>query len=904
MNVLQSHCFRSRALRLSAVAVICSVGSVFAQGPVAWWTFDEAAGTTAVDASGNGHDGTLIGDAVFEPAGGKFGGAVSLDGDGDLVDVPDADELGFPQGEDFTISLFYNGSASETNNGLITKGYGDNPRQPTGYYLLQVTNNQQFELDSRCCAGGTPRFRTGQVGPSLTDGAWHNVTVVRDYTAHEIRSYIDGNLEHTQVMNAANGGDWDMGVNDESLQIGDHLNRFTTGKFDDVALWNRALSAEEITAIVTNGVGAALDSVAIVFRGGTSVLLGAPVTLQWVVAPGATVTIDQGVGDVTAMTDAQGNGSIEVTPGGATTYTLTADDGVTSEQLQATVNTKLLGTFETSAGSVEQGGAVTLSWTVAASASVTIDQGVGNVDAQTVDGAGSIEINPGASAMYTLTASQGGNDEMATVTINVIDATEGPVAYWPFDEGSGTTAADLSGSLHEHPAELMGGATFEPAGGLFGGAVCLDGASGEVRAADHEDYEFPQGQDFAITLFYNSGGIAADNNNGLISKGYGDTPRSPDGYYLLQVTNPSQFELDSRCCAGGTPRFRTGKIGPSITDGIWHNVTVVRDYGANEIRTYIDGNLEHTQIMNTSNGGDWNMGVNDEDVVIGDHLERFTAGKIDEVAIWRRILSDGEIADIVANGVGSSIGKTKIRLGVESGPGAMLTLRWDSQGGKLYTVRSETDLSAREPITWPIFDGNQDLVATPPENTLTFARPADTERFFIIEEFNAPPVSIFSDDFESGQNAWTSGSDGTAGTDWQLGAPGGTGPAAANSPTNCFGTNLTTDYAFDANIWLRSPAIDLTGAGGATLNYARWYDIEIMFDQGSVSVLDAADDSVLAVLESTVEGASRDWEWETVSKSLPAEALGRNIKIEFRFLSDDIGNFAGWYIDDVEVTVP
>ena len=32
------------------------------------------------------------------------------------------------------------------------------------------------------------------------------------------------------------------------------------------------------------------------------------------------------------------------------------------------------------------------------------------------------------------------------------------------------------------------------------------------------------------------------------------------------------------------------------------------------IRTYIDGNLEHTQIMNTSNGGDWNMGVNDEDV--------------------------------------------------------------------------------------------------------------------------------------------------------------------------------------------------------------------------------------------------------------------------------------------------
>ena len=269
MNVLQSHCFRSRALRLSAVAVICSVGSVFAQGPVAWWTFDEAAGTTAVDASGNGHDGTLMGDAVFAPADGKFGGAVSLDGDGDLVDVPDAVELGFPQGEDFTISLFYNGSDSDTNNGLITKGYGDNPRQPTGYYLLQVTNNQQFEFDSRCCAGGTPRFRTGRVGPSLTDGAWHNVTMVRDYTANEIRTYIDGDLEHTGTINASNGGDWNMGVNTEALTFGDHLDRFTAGSFDDIAIWKgEALSASDIGIIANGGVGA------LVPEPSTSLLLG------------------------------------------------------------------------------------------------------------------------------------------------------------------------------------------------------------------------------------------------------------------------------------------------------------------------------------------------------------------------------------------------------------------------------------------------------------------------------------------------------------------------------------------------------------------------------------------------------------------------------------------------------
>ena len=43
---------------------------------------------------------------------------------------------------------------------------------------------------------------------------------------------------------------------------------------------------------------------------------------------------------------------------------------------------------------------------------------------------------------------------------------------------------------------------------------------------------------------------------------------------------------------------------------------------------------------------------------------------------------------------------------------------------------------------------------------------------------------------------------------------------------------------------------------------------------------------------------------DDVSKAIPAEALGKMVKIEFRFTSDDISNFAGWYIDDVVVTVP
>ncbi|NIP95070.1 MAG: hypothetical protein GWO24_17135 [Akkermansiaceae bacterium] len=101
---------------------------------------------------------------------------------------------------------------------------------------------------------------------------------------------------------------------------------------------------------------------------------------------------------------------------------------------------------------------------------------------------------------------------------------------------------------------------------------------------------------------------------------------------------------------------------------------------------------------------------------------------------------------------------------------------------------------------------------------------------------------------------------------------------------------------------MRSPPIDLTTAGGATLHYAEFRDIEEGFDFGTIRVLDAADSSEIAVIADNIDGVTSDW--EQAREALPPEALGKVIRIEFRFTSDDISNFAGWYIDDPQVTVP
>ena len=60
-------------------------GGGSSSGAVAYWSFDDASGTIASDSSGNGNNGTLINGPVWTA--GKFGGALTLDGINDYVNV-------------------------------------------------------------------------------------------------------------------------------------------------------------------------------------------------------------------------------------------------------------------------------------------------------------------------------------------------------------------------------------------------------------------------------------------------------------------------------------------------------------------------------------------------------------------------------------------------------------------------------------------------------------------------------------------------------------------------------------------------------------------------------------------------------------------------------------------------
>ncbi|NIP93958.1 MAG: hypothetical protein GWO24_11100, partial [Akkermansiaceae bacterium] len=231
-----------------------------------------------------------------------------------------------------------------------------------------------------------------------------------------------------------------------------------------------------------------------------------------------------------------------------------------------------------------------------------------------------------------------------------------------------------------------------------------------------------------------------------------------------------------------------------------------------------------------------------------------------------------------------------------------IRLTWESNPERKYVIDSSPDLQ-----DWG-FEVAGEYPAT--GETTTFEELianlplAGPEVYFRVREFVPPPA--LTDDFESGQGGWTVGGDDPNGnTAWELGEPGGGvqgAPVAAHSGTSCFGTNLAGAYELDADIWLRSPVVDLSEATGATLSFFHHRDIEEGFDSGSIRVLDASDNSELGVVEDVIDGSSV--EWEQFTRNLPpVAALGKSVILEFRFNSDDINNLAGWYIDDVEVTV-
>ena len=76
--------FRKLICLFILIVVLGTAGNTWAE-LVGYWRLDEGSGTIAYDSSGNGNDGTIIGDPQW--VAGKNGQALDFDGTEDYIDV-------------------------------------------------------------------------------------------------------------------------------------------------------------------------------------------------------------------------------------------------------------------------------------------------------------------------------------------------------------------------------------------------------------------------------------------------------------------------------------------------------------------------------------------------------------------------------------------------------------------------------------------------------------------------------------------------------------------------------------------------------------------------------------------------------------------------------------------------
>lgn len=207
-----------------------------------YFPFDEGTGNTAKDASGNNLEATFNGATWSKD--GKFGGCIHLDGTGKFVEIGAVPELDIT--DQLTIQAWFFPEESQGDSNLMGRRTSGNQ----GGYCLQwsakFTGTPQIEtwIDINGWKG-TRNEQT--IKPALKE--WHHVSST--YDGDMIRQYIDGKLDVEFKPPAGKI---------TSVDVVFHIGKGQTGlagmigMVDEVAVYSRALSEDEINSDMNKGV--------------------------------------------------------------------------------------------------------------------------------------------------------------------------------------------------------------------------------------------------------------------------------------------------------------------------------------------------------------------------------------------------------------------------------------------------------------------------------------------------------------------------------------------------------------------------------------------------------------------------------------------------------------------------
>ncbi|UCE50153.1 MAG: LamG domain-containing protein, partial [Phycisphaerales bacterium] len=197
-----------------------------------WWTLDEGQGTTAVDWSGHGNHGAIVGDATWTDG---FQGTALTFGDGVYVEAAGYD--GVTGAAPRTCCAWIRTTTADRN----IMSWGQNVAGQKWRMRADATGGLRIEINGGYHYGVT----------NIADGRWHHVAVTfeDDGTpdAADTLLYVDGQLDATSASQLTT-----IDTAAGPVRIGESPwhNAPFLDEIDDARIYDKALTAEEIQQVM------------------------------------------------------------------------------------------------------------------------------------------------------------------------------------------------------------------------------------------------------------------------------------------------------------------------------------------------------------------------------------------------------------------------------------------------------------------------------------------------------------------------------------------------------------------------------------------------------------------------------------------------------------------------------
>ncbi len=230
----------NRALSAADVKALYQYAGDPTSGLAAHYKLDETSGTTAADSSGNNNTGTVSGNPQWAtPRAGESGKALVMDGTGDYITAPNTAANNI-SGTALTLSAWVATHRFDSGSIVGKPWNAASIAEPIWQYGLEYNSGYGIEFH----LGDTTSTRHTLNYLHLPEDGWEHWAAT--YDGQFMKLYINGILIKSQAETGsiqARGNTLRIGAN------GNLTNNFEGG-VDDIRIYNRALSQNEIEGLV------------------------------------------------------------------------------------------------------------------------------------------------------------------------------------------------------------------------------------------------------------------------------------------------------------------------------------------------------------------------------------------------------------------------------------------------------------------------------------------------------------------------------------------------------------------------------------------------------------------------------------------------------------------------------